>query len=87
MAFTAVLRFGLSPALLATGAKMPPAGRRTAHKRREDAGEYRDIAAHAGRPGGHKKARPGVGAGGGVLLSDNKITRRNLKIPRQKLKV
>ena len=25
------------------------------------AGSIRDIAAHAGRPGGHKKARPGVG--------------------------
>ena len=47
MAFTAVLRFGLSPALLATGAKMPPVGHRTAHKRRGAAGEYRDIAAHA----------------------------------------
>lgn len=43
MAFTAVLCFGLSPALLDMGAKMPLAGRGTAHKRREAAGEYRDT--------------------------------------------
>ena len=41
------------------GRKMPPGGHRRPHKRRGDAGEYRDIAAHAGRPGGQKKARPG----------------------------
>ena len=58
MAFTAVLLFGVRSALLATGGKMPPAGRRTAHKRLEAAGGYRDIAAHAVRPGGRKKARP-----------------------------
>ena len=34
MAFTAVLCFGLSPALMDKGAKMPPAGRRRPHKRR-----------------------------------------------------
>lgn len=43
MAFTAVLCFGISPALLDADAKMTPAGRRTAHKRRETAGEYRDM--------------------------------------------
>src|SRR5699024_4833427 len=64
MAFTAVLIFYLSSALLATGVKMPPAGRRMAHKRREVAGGCRDTAAHAGRPGGHKKARPGLSQGG-----------------------
>ena len=64
MAFTAVLRFGLSPALLATGAKMPPAGRRTAHKRREAVGEYRDIAVYAGQLGGHEKASPRKAQGG-----------------------
>lgn len=61
MAFTAVLCFGLSPALLATGVKMPPAGHRRPHKRRNVRGEYGDTAAHAVRPGGQKKARPGVG--------------------------
>ena len=64
MAFTAVLCFGLSPALLATGAKMPLGGHRRPHKRREAGGEYRDIAARAGRPGGHKKARPRKARGG-----------------------
>ena len=46
---------------------MPPAGRRTAHKRREAAGEYRDKGGHVGGPGGHKKPAPGkprAGAGG-----------------------
>ena len=43
MAFTAVLLFGVRSALLDMGAKMPPAGRRTAHKRREAAGGYRDM--------------------------------------------
>ena len=61
MDFTAVLRFGTCSALPDMGAKMPPAGRRRPHKRREAGGEYRDIAARAGRPGGQKKARPGVG--------------------------
>ena len=61
MDFTAVLPFFARSALLDAGAKMPPAGYRRPHKRREAGGEYRDIAAHAGRPGGHKKARPGVG--------------------------
>ena len=61
MAFTAVLLFGGYCALLDTNAKMPPAGRRTAHKRLEGAGEYRDKGGHIGGPGGHKKARPGVG--------------------------
>lgn len=60
-AFAAILLFGVSPALLATGAKMPPAGRRTAHKRRKAGVEGRDIAASNGEPGGHKKARPIAG--------------------------
>ena len=59
MAFTAVLLFGACSALLDTGAKMPPAGRRTAHKRREAGGEYRDKGGHVGGPGGHKKPAPG----------------------------
>ena len=58
MAFTAVLPFWARSALLDAGVKMPPAGRRRPHKRREAAGEYRDIAAHDGRPGGHKKPAP-----------------------------
>ena len=61
MALTAVLRFDISAALLDTSKKMPPAGRRTAHKRREAGGGCRDIAAHAGRLEGQKKARPSVG--------------------------
>ena len=64
MAFTAVLRFGFSPALLDTGAKIPPAGRRTAHKRREAAGEYRDKGGRVGQLGGHEKARPRKAQGG-----------------------
>ena len=60
MAFTAVLLFGLSPALLDTGVKMPPASLWRAYKRRNVRGEYRDIAAHDGRPGGHKKSPPRV---------------------------
>lgn len=54
MAFTAVLCFGLSPALLDTGEKKPPAGHRMAHKRLESAGEYKDKGGHVGGPGGHK---------------------------------
>lgn len=50
MAFTEVLRFYLSPAPLDTGAKMPPAGRRTAHKRWEIAGEYRGAQAKESPP-------------------------------------
>ena len=42
------------------GAKMPPAGHWRAYKRRNVRGEYRDIAAHAGQPGGQKKARHGL---------------------------
>ena len=61
MAFTAVLCFGISPALLDIGAKMPPAGPWRAYKRRKVGGEYRDTGGCVGRPGGHKKARPGVG--------------------------
>ena len=53
--------FGLSPALLDMGAKMPSAGRRTAHKRRGSGGGCRDIGGRAGQLRGHKKARPGVG--------------------------
>ena len=64
MAFTEVLCFGLYPALMDTGAKTPPAGRRMAHKRRESAGEYRDKGGHVGRPGGHKKAHPRLSQGG-----------------------
>ena len=65
MAFTAVLLFGVRFALLATGVKMPPAGRRTAHKRRGAAGEYRDKGGHVGGPGGHKKPAPGCPRAGG----------------------
>ena len=61
MAFATFLCFGLSPVMLSTVAKMPPAGRRTAHKRLEAAGEYRDKGGRAGGPGGHKKARPTPG--------------------------
>lgn len=57
--------FLLSPALLDTGAKMPLAGRGTAHKRREAAGEYRDKGGHVGGPGGHKKPAPGCPRAGG----------------------
>lgn len=64
MAFTAVLLFGAYSALLATGAKMPPAGRRTAYKRLEGAGEYRDKGGRVGGPGGQKKARPRLSQGG-----------------------
>ena len=64
MAFTEVLCFGLSPALLDTGAKMPPAGRRMAHKRQEAAGEYEDKGGHVGGHGGRKKTRPGLLQGG-----------------------
>ena len=63
MAFTAGLRFGLSPALMDKGVKMPPAGRRTAHKRREVAGEYRDKGGHVGGHTG-QKARPRKAQGG-----------------------
>ena len=61
------LCFPLSPALPDMGVKMPPAGRRTAHKRRGSAGEYRDKGGHVGGPGGHEKpARgyPRAGTGG-----------------------
>ena len=54
MAFTAVLRFGTCSALLDMDAKMPPAGRRTEHERREVAGGYRDMGGHVGGPGEHK---------------------------------
>lgn len=75
MAFTAVLRFGTCSALLAMGAKMPPGGHRRPHRRRNVRGEYRDIAAHAGRPGGHKKPAPGKPrAGGGGILTDVAIS-------------
>lgn len=50
MAFTAVLCFGLSTALLETGAKMPPAGRRRPHKRRGAAGGYRGTRAKENPP-------------------------------------
>ena len=56
--------FAACSALVDMGAKMPPAGRRTAHKRRESAGEYRDKGGHVGRPGGHKKAHPRLSQGG-----------------------
>ena len=63
MAFTAVLCFGLSPALMDKGVKMPPAGRRTAHKRRIVCREYRDTGGH---PGGNRgaKSRPRLSRGG-----------------------
>ena len=56
MAFTEVLLFCLSPAPLDTGAKMPPAGLWTAHKRREAAGGHRKH--------GQKKTRPRKAQGG-----------------------
>lgn len=59
MAFTAGLRFGISPALLATGAKMPPAGRRRPHKRRVAARGCRDMGKIKPAP-----EKPGAGAGG-----------------------
>ena len=58
MAFTAVLLFYACFALLDMGAKMPPAGRRTAHKRREAVGEYRDTGGRAGWITGRKKIPP-----------------------------
>lgn len=72
MALTEVLCFGLSPALLDMGVKMPLAGRRMAYKRREAGGEYRDKGGHVGGPGGHKKTapgKPGAGAGGIKIFS------------------
>ena len=62
MAFTAVLCFGLSPALMDKGAKMPLAGRRTAHKRREDGGGYRDMGGALPASEGHKN-RPRIDQG------------------------
>ena len=45
------------------GAKMPPAGHRRPHKRREAAGGYRDM--------GKRKPAPGKpGAGDGGILTD-----------------
>lgn len=44
--------------------KTPPSGRNGPHKRRNVCGEYRDAAAHAGRPGGRKKGRPRKPQGG-----------------------
>ena len=70
MAFTAVFRFGTCSALPDMGAKMPPAGRRTAHKRREAAGEYRDKGGHVGGPGGHKKPAPGCPRAGNGGIQD-----------------
>ena len=49
MAFTAVLCSCLPLALGDTGGKMPRAGRRTAHKGGEAAGEYRNTGADHGR--------------------------------------
>ena len=66
MAFTAVLLFYACFALLDMGAKMPPAGRRMAHKRREAGGEYRDMAYRAVRLESIKKSAPIAGAGGGI---------------------
>lgn len=67
MAFTAVLNFHLYHALPDMGAKMPPAGHRTTHKRLEAAGEYRETGGRVGGPGGHKKPAPGYPrAGGGI---------------------
>ena len=60
------------PVRLDTGAKMPPAGRGRPHKRRDAAGEYRDIAARAGRPGGQKKPAP-VWGGWWLLQFDGSI--------------
>lgn len=62
MAFTAVFRFGLSPALLDMGVKMPLAGRRTAHKRREGGGGYRDMGGALPASEGHKN-RPRIDQG------------------------
>ena len=59
MAFMEVLRFGGYCALLDTSAKMPPAGRRTAHKRRGAAGGYRDMGKIKPAPG-----KPRAGDGG-----------------------
>ena len=64
MAFTAVLLFYACFALLDMGAKMPPAGRRMAHKRLEAAGEDRNKGGRAGQLGGHEKARPRKAQGG-----------------------
>lgn len=58
MAFVEVLLFVDRSALPDTGEKMPPAGRSRPHKRRETAGEYRGIAAYAGRLEGVKKPAP-----------------------------
>ena len=53
------LSFWTCSALLATGVKMPPAGRRMAHKRREVAGGYRDMGKIKPAPG-----KPRAGNGG-----------------------
>ena len=59
MAFTAVLHFGISLALLAMDAKMPLADLWRAYKRREDAGEYKDMGKIKPAPG-----KPRAGDGG-----------------------
>ena len=66
MAFTAVLRFGIPSALLDTGAKMPPAGRRTAHKRLEAGGQYQDMGGALLATEWHKKPPP-VNPGAGSM--------------------
>ena len=50
MAFTEVLCFGLSPALMDKGVKMPLAGHRRPRKRWEAGGEHRDTLDAKTRP-------------------------------------
>ena len=70
MAFTAVFVF-LAPFRSAGhGRKMPPAGRRRPHKRRNVRGEYRDKGGHVGGPGGHKKPAPGYPRAGNGDIQD-----------------
>lgn len=68
MALTAVLRFGISPALLVTGEKMPPAGHGRPRKRRIICREYRDTAGH---PVGNRDAKnpPQVATGRAMVVS------------------
>ena len=79
MDFTAVLCFCLFPALLDMDAKMPPAGRRTAHKRQK-AGNVVGVQ-ETGRPATVFPWRAVI------KLSENKIIRGKFQIPGQKRQV
>ena len=61
--------FAACSALVDMGAKMPPAGRRTAHKRREAGRVYRDIGGALLASEGHKKPPPDWPGAGSVMQS------------------